>query len=235
MFERMRSRRLFALPLAVTAAAIVAAGWLTDLRVVMHGALLAVAVVALWPLVLVGVVLGALLAITVVASIGAHGHVPLHGPGELVVRGGGWLTMRWARFLLRQRHPVVLGIAAGVLAGGLLSWLLIAILIVPGEGRTTAALEAAGKDLEAAYRSDGSFPRDFSSTDGFGRPMRYRISGVWKVASWTLTSDGYDGRPSSDDLCISGSTPLLQLVEAVTTSSRLASIRALSCPTASRR
>ena len=42
--------------------------------------------------------------------------------------------------------------------------------------------------------------------DGFGRPVHYHLDGAWKLASYTLFSFGFDGRPSDDDLCVTGGT-----------------------------
>jgi len=41
--------------------------------------------------------------------------------------------------------------------------------------------------------------------------LEYRVSGKWKLASYTLTSYGFDGKPGSDDLCVSGSTKLNEI------------------------
>lgn len=66
------------------------------------------------------------LAATALAVLGAGWLIDLHAVRRIaprVARAGD----------RRQRHPAVLGVAAGVLLGGLVSWAFIAIFIVPGE------------------------------------------------------------------------------------------------------
>jgi hypothetical protein len=238
---------------AVTALALVVAGWTSGLRQVMHGALLALATAALLPFALIA---GALLVIAaaglVVASAGAlggaHDLSPDHvgwGLGEAVVEGGKRLIPRYYRFLARRRHPLFWGVAGGLLVGALLLWALIAVVVVPGEARTARALAAARADVEQSYATSGALPRPDDQghlsiasggarADGFGRPLQYQVSGRWKLASWKLTSLGFDGRPSSDDLCVSGSTKLFALADEAGITEHLAGVRALSCPRGSR-
>jgi hypothetical protein len=49
--------------------------------------------------------------------------------------------------------------------------------------------------------------------DGFDRPLHFRVKGKGILASYTLTSWGYDGKPSKDDLCISGSSQVAKWAE----------------------
>jgi hypothetical protein len=44
--------------------------------------------------------------------------------------------------------------------------------------------------------------------DGFGRPLHLRVKGKGILASYTLISWGYDGKPGRDDLCISRSSDI---------------------------
>ncbi len=253
---RTRGRRFLAAAV-ITAAVVVAIGWMTELRDVMHGALLAVAVFALLPLILIA---GALLLIilvglglSVAAALGGDGDVGtegLEGAGDLVVGGGAWLAPRYYGFLARQRHPVFWGIPAGALLGGLVLWGLIALIVVPGESRTVQVLTGAQADIEQRVRESGKLPKadQLALRDGFGRPLEYRVAGRWKLASWTLTSLGFDGEPSADDLCVSGSTRLARWAETAadiardveafrsgggepgpTIADRLSGIRALRC------
>jgi hypothetical protein len=249
---------------AITAATLVVIGWMSGLRQVMHGALLALAVAALLPFVLVAggllvvMLIGFLLALSAaVAGAGDAFDDGLPGAGEAVVDGGGWLIPRYYRFLGRQRHPVFWGIPAGGLFGGLLLWALLAVFVVPGETRTVRDLTEAKAGIERLYSESGGFPRPDEHghlrlepnrpvlEDGFGRPLNYDVSGRWKLASWTLTSLGFDGKPSADDLCVSGSTGLLEwagkvehvarLLNNIKSGSapladRLGGIRALRCP-----
>lgn len=227
--------RRFLITVAVVALAVVLAGWLTDLRQVMHGALLSVAIVAFLPLLIVGAGLLAVLAVGLVvgvlAALGDGGDGVIEGAagvGEVIVEGGGWLTPRYYRFLGRQRHPMLWGTVAGALLGGLLLWGLLAVLVVPDEASTARRLTEAKARLEARYAADGAWPRPDGQgqlvldvgngpapdvlRDGFGRPLHYEVSGRWKLASWRLRSHGYDGVPSGDDLCISGASKLAKWV-----------------------
>jgi hypothetical protein len=65
------------------------------------------------------------------------------------------------------------------------------------EGRLTS--KALG--LEAAGAGNDDF-----KLDGFGRPLHLRVKGKGILASYTLISWGYDGKPGRDDLCISRSS-----------------------------
>ncbi len=148
---------------------------------------------------------------------------------------------------------MVLGGAVGALFGALVLWALIAAIVVPRETSTAARLAAARDAIETAYRDTGELPRPDEGghlrialaggpvsvvDDGFGRALAYRVSGKWKLASWTLTSAGFDGAPSADDLCLSGGTKLMQWVDKAAAlgaalpsyADRLAQVRALRCP-----
>jgi hypothetical protein len=260
---KLQGRR-FLVAAVITAIAVVVLGWTTGLRQVMHGALLALAVAALLPLLLVAggllviMLIGFLLALP--AALAGAGEVPadgaLDGAAEPVVEGGGWVIGRYYRLLGRQRHPVFWGIPAGVLFGGLVLWAMIAALVVPGETRTVRALAEAKAAIERVYGASGRFPppsghgqlppaaigASESSAggalqDGFGRPFAYEVSGHWKLASWKLTSLGFDGKPGADDLCVSGSTKLMGWIDKLgnvarlSFGDRLAAVRALRCPT----
>lgn len=256
---RAQGRR-FLLAVALVALAVVLGGWFTGARQVMHAALLGVAVVAFLPFLVIGA--GILLALlvaavaTVAAVFSGDAGGGLEGAvegGGAVVGGGGWLLPRYYRFLGRRRHPAFWGGLCGVLLGGLLLWGLLAILVVPGEARTVTALAAAQARLEQRYAADGGWPRPQQGQlvlegeplrDGFGRPLRYEVSGRWKLASWRLRSTGYDGVVSGDDLCIAGASRLVAMIEQArdlvgllgrvargegSTSDRLAGVRALGC------
>jgi hypothetical protein len=218
----------------VTASALVAVGWLTELRHVMHAALLAVAVFALLPLILIGgallLVLVVSLAIAAAAALGGDGDADLGGLGTGdLAEGGVWLAPRYYRFLGRQRHPVFWGVPAGLALGGLVLWGVLGLAVLPGESSTAQILAQARADIDSRYRETGDFPRpdELVVRDGFGRPLEYRLSGRWKLKSWTLVSLGFDGEPSSDDLCVSGSTRMVELAEkALAIASQLEGIRA---------
>jgi hypothetical protein len=248
--------RRFLFALGVTAAIVVGAGWLTGLRDVMHGALIAVAVAALLPILIIAA--GALLivgSIAFTAAAVAFTDVPVDpgGPiegGVAIVDGGGRLLPRYYRFLARQKNPVFWGAGIGVLLGGLILWAALAILVLPGEARTTESLAGAQHAVELHYAHAHAYPRPDDgqlsidgvvAEDGFGRPLEYRVRGGWRVASWTLRSYGYDGeRGTADDLCVSGESPLVgRIVEAArlaqlskhgrSVGERLESVAAMRC------
>jgi hypothetical protein len=244
-----------------SAAVVVGLGFATDLRQVMHGALLALGGVALVPFALIALgVLLYLLAVLLILLIGAAGGevspegVGLDELGGRLIAGGGLLIGPYYRFLARSRHPLVWGTLAGVLLGGLLLWALIAIVIVPREARTAELLAMAKQRVDRIYQTTGAFPGTEPAEqlsvegspllDAFGRPLRYRVSGKGHLASYTLGSLGFDGKPSGDDLCVAGSGKLAvwadraarlgQLVDTIASGSapvadRLSGIRSLRC------
>jgi hypothetical protein len=214
--------RVFAAASAASAAGVVILGWTTGVRQVMHAALLGIAAVAFLPFVLIAAGLFSVLSITFVVALAAAGHdMPIdhvHGAGEALLEGGAWLTPRYYRFLRQRRHPLFWAVPGGALLGGLLLWALLALVVMPKEARV--------------------------ARDAFDRPLVYRVSGIWQFASYTLTSLGFDGKPSDDDLCVSGATKLAHLAEQASdlgdlvealrsghasTRQRWASIRSLSC------
>ena len=264
--------RRFLIATAVTTVTLVVSAWMSGLRQIMHGALLTFAIAALLPFVIVAggllmiMAIGFILALA--AALARADDVPLghrlYGAGEAVVEGGGWLIPRYYRFLGRQRHPAFWGVPAGLLFGGLLLWALIAALVIPGETRTARTLTETTTKIERVYGQSGGFPQPddrghltlegidaAQSTasgvleDGFGRPFKYEVAGRRKLASWTLTSLGFDGKTSADDLCVSGSTKLVEWAEkgehvarllrdiqsgSAPIDTRLAGIRAFQCP-----
>jgi hypothetical protein len=126
-----------------------------------------------------------------------------------------------------------------VLFGGLILGAAIAIVVMPKEADTVALLQEARTKLEAQQQREGSFPEPDGSghlvldgavlKDAFDRPVHYRRTGAWKLATFTLRSDGYDGVAGGDDLCVTGQTKIVRFLEA-TISDRLEGIlKALDC------
>ncbi len=185
------------------------------MREAFYAALLAIGTVALFPLLLVAALLGMGLAIAFVIGLaGDHGCGGIHVFGEAAVGVGRYLTPGYYRLLLRQRHPVVLGIALGATLGCLSLGLLLALIVFPKEARTTETLAAMKQEITTSGRipsPDAQGHLQLSGTaviqDGFGRPMEYEEEGL-VFKSWRLRSLGYDGTRSSDDLCISGESTL---------------------------
>ncbi len=222
--------RRFALATGISTTLVVALGWLTELRDVMHGALLSLAIAALLPFVIIAVAVSLILLVPVIAAIAAafgDGAGDITGAvegGAGLLEGGVRLVPKYYAFLGRRRHPVFWGIGAGGLLGGLLLWAFLAIFVMPGEARTTDSLHEARARIELYYSEHGELPQPDAEHrlvidgtvigDGFGRPLGYRVQGRWKLAVWQLRSAGYDGRPSRDDLCLASGTPLVRKLEA---------------------
>jgi len=226
----------FACSAAATSIALVATGWLTGIREVMHGALLTLAIVAFFPFALVAAVISlwltALHVSVIAAALGqAVGPLP-DDPITPTVNLAVWLTPRYYGFWARRRHPGLWGVPFGGLTGCLLLGGLIVTLVLPGEARTVRALEEAQRRIEGYYQQHKQYPdpdvegrltqaalgggrgmRDDVMTDGFGRPLVYRVSGRGRLASYSVKSLGFDGRPGRDDLCISGQTRLMGWAE----------------------
>ena len=218
----------------IVMAGIAIAAALEGVRRIAYAALAALIVWGLWPLLLIVGGLAALMIVAVIAvSLGLVDHgagsdTGLGGMGEGVVVGGSKLARIYYRFLGRVRHPIAWGAAAGALAGTALVWAILGLYVIPRERRTLDTLMQVRSALEDRYRQAGSYPsptedgtvpatllstggptRDAGPVaDGFGRPVRYRLGGAWKIASYTVSSLGFDGRPSDDNLCVTGGTRL---------------------------
>jgi hypothetical protein len=236
---------------------LVAVGWWTGLRQALHGVLLGVAVLGLLPF---AIIFGGLLAALLFAVlVGLHGGGDA-GPGGLIAEGGMRLLIPYYRFLARQRHPAVLGVALGLPLSGLVLWALLSLFVLPGEARTVVILADASRRIEQEYRQTRHYPLPIAdgtlaelspggahagaTLDGFGRPLRYQLSGTGPFAEYRLISLGFDGAPGRDDLCISGGTRLsnlrkqaVRLIQALadvtgrpTLAAQVAGIRNLSCP-----
>jgi hypothetical protein len=220
------SRALVATAVLV-AGALVAAALATGVRRVAYGALAALLVAGLGPVALVVGGFALLLVASFVVGLLGGAHLrdeSLGAAGEGVVHGGGKLIRSYYRSLARVRHPVVWGFVAGAAAGTAIVWGALAFDVIPRERRTVEVLLRVRSALEQRYEADGSYPAPTESgavppglaaetTDAFGRPIGYRLTGAWKIASYTLTSLGADGRPSDDDLCVAGGTRAGQWLE----------------------
>ena len=137
------------------------------------------------------------------------------------------------RFLFTRRHPALLGAACGFLLGTLLVWTLLSLLVLPGEvctlkrmGVIQSAIErrhtpsplsgqwvdhtVLGEDAKGwPFCPAPSVAPDGPSEillDGFGSRFNYQVAGHWPLTSYRLSSLGYDGKASGDDLCLSGSS-----------------------------
>ena len=264
--EGRRALLLFLATVTTAAVLVFAGGWLTGLRQVMHAALLAVAVVAFLPLVIVAAgvaVVAILFAVSVVLSLLGDGAVDVSTDGGLIEAGAraapGYYRFMAARFVARRKHPVFWGLPLGTLVGGLALWGVLAAYVLPGEAKTAETLVLVQWRIDAEYLRRSRYPAPDENghlryeslgdagpgagvvLDGFGRPVEYRKTGHWKVASYRLRSYGYDGEPGgNDDLCRAGATTLGRLAEivrlgrgpggkGVSVSVRLGAIREAQC------
>jgi len=224
IFNRRQNINRFLMAAVVTALIVLIVGWITDVRQLLHWILLTLAVTAFLPFVIIGggLAIGLVLALTGAifaadASAGAE-------VGEGAVTFGAFIFHPYYRFLARRRHPVFWGIPMGLLLGCLLLGGVIALVIIPAETRTVQILSATQQQIERFHKKTGRFPtadaegrltskelgldargigNDDFILDGFGRPLHFRVKGKGILASYTLISWGYDGKPGRDDLCIS--------------------------------
>jgi hypothetical protein len=212
----------FFLAAVITALVVLIVGWFTDVRQLLHWVLLTLAITAFLPFVIIGggLAVGVILALAgAVLGAGAGGAEI----GEGVTTVGALMLRPYYRFLGRRRHPVFWGIPVGMLLGCLLLGTVIALVIVPAETRTVQILAETQQQIEKFHKKAGRFPtpddegrltskalglqaagagnNDFI-LDGFGRPLHFSLRGKGILASYTLISWGYDGKPGRDDLCI---------------------------------
>ena len=157
--------RKFALAAGITTTVVVALGWLTDLRGVLHGALLSFAIAALLPFVIIAAGVAVILLVALVGAIaaalgdgGGDMSVAVEG-GAGLIEGGARIAPKYYAFLARRRHPVFWGTGAGVFLGGLLLWAVLAIFVMPGETRTTDTLYEARARIELYYAEHGGLPK----------------------------------------------------------------------------
>jgi hypothetical protein len=212
----------------VVMGAILVAAMLAGVRRIAYGALAALVVAGLWPLlILLGAFAALMILAVLVGLVGGEGvgDIGLGDASEGAVRGGAKLASSYYRFLARLRHPVLWGAVAGAVAGTAVVWAILALYVVPRERRTLETLLHVQLALEDEYQRTGSFPRPTGEgtvppalldepagqpatpiLDGFGRPILYDLKGLWKLASYTVSSMGFDGHPSDDDLCLTGGT-----------------------------
>lgn len=209
-------------------------GWYTQLRELMHGALISIAVFALLPFVIIAAgIMVILLAVGMIVLLGILGAFTGGGDvpdkpadaGEPLIESGLRLVPRYYRWLASQRHPVFWGVPSGLLLGGLALWLTLSALVLPGESRSVEILADVRQQIDVYYGAHKRYPKPDDSghlpytsldetrsgvvLDGFGRPLEYRMEGRWRVASYRVRSYGYDGVPGgNDDLCVSGATKL---------------------------
>lgn len=261
----MNKRYKLILTTAIVAILVITIGWATDARLVAQNALLGLFVVAFLPAI-VCLVLAAVSVLFFGVSAFIEDWLPLGHPpadGDAVASMLGFRFLGWYYTRLsRLRHPIVWGLLTGGLVGGTVLAILISAVALPKEAETAERLATAHQALELYYETHGAFPDDDTRTlsdallsigsstepytDGYGRPLEYTLSGVWKLASFRVRSHGHDPANDADDLCVSGSTALRErlssavpLIEKLAVAHdrgdvvrklRLESIRAFACP-----
>lgn len=228
-------RRWLAVFVGVTlliAAAVAGVAWFTGLREWSYGVLLALGALALGPLLIASA--GALIIVltTTLAALGAlfgaTDAADTISGGDLVAAGRR-ATPGYFRFLSGTRSPVLCAVPAGLALGVAAITAVQWWYVLPREARTAAILLNAQAQLQRVYDDTKRFPEADAAghlplgslypdqakrdagvlRDGFGRPLTYRVDGVWRAASWSLVSAGIDGQPGTDDdLCVEGRTSL---------------------------
>lgn len=197
---------------------VVMVGWLTGARDVMYGALTTLLVVAFLPFVIIAAVSALFVVLALLSAMAGEGpappvvDVPLHGTEEALVQP----VQRYYGWLARRKHPFFWGTALGMAAGVLVLWGLIAWLVVPREAETTRRLLELKETIDAHHAREGDYPDALpeGAADAFGRPFQLKLGRRSRfVASYTVTSVGFDGRPGRDDLCVSGRTRLAAAAE----------------------
>jgi hypothetical protein len=228
--------RQFAYAFVFATVVVLLAGWFSGVRETANVAMGSVLSVAFLPFVIISLILfilifammwavvaslfaGELLVAAVVeaAREGAIG-ATAEGLGTINIPG-------YYRWLFSIRHPYFWGSFAGIFFGALLLFALIALFITPGERQTAQVLKAAQLRIDQTYAYTGDYPAPTASggllldgvtvTDGFGRPVKYTVTGKWKVKSYNLSSSGYDGVASDDDMSVSGAMGLAKAINLV--------------------
>lgn len=220
------------LPLAISLAlVIITLGWITDVRTVAYGGLLAAASVAFLPLIIVLAGLAIIVLTTLLAAVaslfGAGDSTELVSGAEIVGVGAEH-TASYYRAWSRAKSPWLWGSVAGVLLGLIVLAGLIVWIVLPKEARSAQIMLGTQKQIERIYEETKRYPVPDAEghlpnqqlypgvnkaqgvvRDGFGRPMRYSVDQSWRVGAYRLMALGFDGVPGGgDDLCVTGETNL---------------------------
>jgi hypothetical protein len=183
---------------------IFALGWLTGLRGALHGVVLAAGAVALFPFIILTAGILILCAGAALAAVtdGFGGDFFVAGGADGIATGGKLIQGYYRVLWKLRRHALLLGLGAGAgLAASLLA-LVLWFFVVPREAETLAVLLAAKAQIEAGGGPSKELERPLF--DAFGRTVEYRREGSWLTASYVLASRGFDGKESSDDICVAG-------------------------------
>lgn len=202
--ERRRQRAHFLAGASAALALICAVGWLTGLRSTLHGVVLAAGAVALFPLLLLTAGVLVLCAGAALAAVteGAGGDLFAAGSADGIAAGGKLVRPYYALLWKLRRHALLLGLGAGAGFAAALLALALWFHVVPREAETLAILLDAKARIEAAGGPSTNLEQ--APFDSFGRPVEYRREGSRLTASYVLISRGFDGKESSDDICVAG-------------------------------
>lgn len=209
------NHRRFLLGAGPALGAICIVGWLTGLRGALHGLVLAMSAVALFPFILL---LGFVLLVCAASALAAlagdgAGELLAAGAADGVTTGGGKLVRGYYRLFWRlRRHPVLWGLAAGLGLGGAGLALVLWLFVLPREAATLATLLEVKAQIDAKGGPGAESPVALP-LDAFGHPIQYRRQGSRLMASYVLTSLGFDGVPGSDDICVGGRNRLGALLD----------------------
>jgi hypothetical protein len=203
-------------------------GWLTGLRGVMHGLLIALGSAAPVPFLIVLGVVAVVAAGSLTTALIADDSARVAAAPAGSARHD-WLSRTYFEHVRRQRrHPFAWGLGSGLALGVVGIWLVLAALVIPLEARSLSSLLLAQARLDTAR--SGAQPRALPAGDGplhasawstraagsgdpavldaFGRSVMYEPDGA---GAYRLRSLGLDGRPSADDLCLrAASVPAAQ-------------------------
>jgi len=199
-------------------------GWFTGMRGLMHALLVTFGASAPVPfamlLGLAAVFAAAGLAVALLADARAAATPP--NPAS----GSGLARAFYAQLRRQQRSPWAWGAGSGVALGLVGIWVVLGGLVIPLEMSSLDLLSFSKLRIDAAHpsgslpaSSDGLLhpsawssspePGDTAALDAFGHPVRLEPA----ASTYRLRSLGLDGRPSGDDLCVSGPAPLAALAD----------------------
>lgn len=182
------------------------------------------------PFILVGVLVGALFGGELGGELGGDFAFDAFDAGNLVPSLNP-LVKGYYKLFQRQTHPVFWGVIVGSVVGLMILASFLYLFIVRKETVTLERFASLKVEIEAYYQEHGHLPKPNDQgfltyeilageegtesgspvLDGFKRPIQYEVAGKWKIASYRLTSLGYEVDRGEDDLCFSGGTTIVEL------------------------
>jgi hypothetical protein len=142
------ARIQFVMAALAVCGAVTMVGWLSDLRAVFHGMIIALSVAAFPPLFVALALILVFLGMSVVAVLaGDPAATPSASDAYATSEGLSAFFRRifapYYRFLFTQRNPALLGAAFGLLLGAVLVGVLLSRLVLPGEVCTLKRMAAS--------------------------------------------------------------------------------------------